>query len=170
MKRLIEYRKKLSFYDNLPIFFSLLVLLASFTFTFTDLRTKTITLENDNQNALTDFNLNVKNEVIKELGIVRTLLVNDWLHVHNDSELFDYNRYLQIVPSYYNYTTDILAINWVNSSGIINWVYPYERNIGAINKSIVYLANGEFNEGFNYSQLTNQTGFTHLIPFFQGGT
>ena len=170
MKKIKQYWKKINFYDNLPIFFSIIVLLASFTFTFNDLRTKTITLEKDNQTALSDFNINVKNEVTKEFGIIKQLLIEDWLNVNNKSELFDYNRFLSVVPFYYNYSKDILAINWVDSSGVINWVYPFERNQDAINKSIVYLANGEFNDGFNYSKTTNETGFTHLIPFFQGGT
>jgi signal transduction histidine kinase len=62
-----------------------------------------------------------------------------------------------------------LAINWINTSGAIKWVYPVEPNSEVINRSIVYLADESFNEAFEYARNTKLVGLSPVIPFFQGG-
>ena len=166
---LLIARSELILQKNLPIILSVLILVASFSYTFVNLKSNSDTLEKDNQNALLDFCSGLNHGITSEFNQIRDFMVKNWLNVNNITNLYNYQRFIKMVSLYFNYTTDILAINWIYKTGFINWVYPYDQNSAAVNKNVILLANGEFNTGFNYSQSTNETGFTDLISLFQGG-
>lgn len=167
-KKFTFHNRFLKIIDNIPIVFSLIVLVLSFSITLNSLNNESDSLIQENKIAIADFTDNLKNSVVREISLINLLLI-DWIDVKNSSQLNEYHRFLKIVPIFFNISIDVIAINWINNSGVINWVYPFERNLNALNKSVIYLADGLFNHGFEYAISTNQTGFTHLIPFFQGG-
>ncbi len=117
-----------------------------------------------------DLSNNIGERIYQQINLVNTLLLDQWVSTDNKTELFDYNRYLQIIPNFYNFIEGYLAINWINTTGTIKWIYPYEENLGALNKSIVRFVNGELNTAFSYSSSTGKLGISSLIPFYQGGT
>ena len=172
MRKLLTFliaKTELLLKKNLPIVLSLLILLASFSYTFIGLNSNTEKLEENNQNALLDFCSGLNHGITSEFNQIQDLMVINWLNVNNISNLYNYQRFVTMASFYYNFTSDIQAINWINRTGFINWVYPYDQNTAAVNKNVITLANGEFNTGFNYSRSTNETGFTDLISLFQGG-
>ena len=172
MRKLLTFlisKTELFLKNNLPIIFSLLILLASFSYTFVGLKTNSDKLEQDNQDALLDFCSGLNHGITSEFNQIQNFMVKNWLNVNNITNLYNYQRFVTMASLYYNFTTDVLAINWINKTGFINWVYPYDQNSAALNRNVMTLANGEFNAGFNYSQSTNEIGFTDLISLFQGG-
>lgn len=97
------------------------------------------------------------------------LLTQLWLNTENESSLYDYNRYLKYVPSFYELHSGFLAINWIDWNGTIRWIYPFEPNEGALNKNIRYLVSGDYNEAFAYAESSGNFGISGLVQFFQGG-
>lgn len=164
-------RIKNTFSNNLPVFVSVLILILSIAFTINQLNIDTRNLKQNNKDSLDQFSNELHEQIIGRIGIMETILVNQWLNIDNISELYDYNRFLNIIPYFFNYSLSYLALNWINSSGLIQWVYPYERNIGAINKSVIYYTSGAggINDAFAIAKYEHKTGFTRFSTFFQGG-
>ena len=171
MKKFSPFQIKNHFMNNLPIIMSILILFLSFTYNVYQLNIENNDLKISTSNGLDNFSLELKEQIKEKIEIISSLMLNQWVNTSNLSSLYDESRYLQIVPSFYNYSTSFLAINWVNTSGVINWVYPFERNVQAINKSIVFYpnSNNTINDAFAVAQQNRSIGFSHLIYFIQGG-
>ncbi len=125
-------------------------------------------LEDQTETAANDVIDSIFSEMdnrIKSLNLLTEL----WVNVNNQSLLYSYNRFLNLIPKFYEINPGFLAINWIDWNGTIQWIYPYDTNLGALQKNIRYLANDEFNEAFAYAESTGNVGFSELIPFYQGG-
>ncbi|MHA1897197.1 MAG: ATP-binding protein, partial [Promethearchaeota archaeon] len=92
-----------------------------------------------------------------------------WNHTSSEADLYNHSRFNSLVEKFYSMNTHITAFNWLNADGVIKWVYPYEPNKAAINKSIIYFANGDFNYAFNYSRHSYEIGISDPIELYQGG-
>lgn len=165
---------KKSIYNNIPLLFALTILLLSLFYTFNQLSSSSSELTTDSQMALNDFNTELNQSITEQIGVISSLMMKEWLNIENNnvSELYSYSRFQNMVPTFYNYSPSYLAINWINSTGFIKWVYPYERNQGAINQSVVYYSannGGELNMGFYIASTNHTIGLSKFGKFFQGG-
>ncbi len=156
--------------NNLPTALSILVLISSSTLTFVELNASRTQLMNDSIQANYDFANELDSKINQQINLIQNVLVKQWNSTLNASLLYDYNRFLNIIPGFFEFSKSFLALNWINSSGVIKFVYPYERNKAAINQSIVIFkfGNNRTNEGFAYARDNLKTGFTGLINFIQG--
>lgn len=126
------------------------------------------TLNEQSQTLISEGKSAIESEIAQRVQTI-ILLTEMWKNVQNVSQLYDYNRYLSMVPQFYDYEEGFLAINWINESSYIKWVYPYDTNVNAINKSTFYYANGSVNTGFTYAYNNLELGISGYTPFFQGG-
>ncbi len=97
-------------------------------------------------------------------------MMTEWISTENISDISNYNRFLEIVPGFFSYYSSYLAINYINTSDIISWVYPFEPNQGALNRSITTLADGSQNDAYIQAKETWRVLVTPVISLFQGGT
>ena len=162
---------KVIFNNNLPLVLSITILFLSLFYTFGNLSTTTNELKLSSTNALNDFSTEVNISISNQIELVSSLMMDQWLSINgNVSLLTSYSRFLDIVPNFFNYSTSYLAINWINSSGIINWVYPYDRNAAAINHDVHYRSDtGELNEGFYLASHERRIALTPIKVLAQGG-
>ncbi len=87
-------------------------------------------------------------------------------------DLFKYNFFNEknfkvMAGNFYSYEEGIRAINWIDPEGTIKIVYPPDRNIKALNKSILnhrYARNTFLNAKHNLTPTV-----TDVAPLFQGG-
>jgi signal transduction histidine kinase/CheY-like chemotaxis protein len=158
------------FSNNLPIIISIAILILSISYTINQLRIDRDNLVNYTSNSLDDFSTELEDHIENNINSVAILLLNQWINTNNTDDLYSYERYLRMVPLFYNYTNDFLAVNWINSSGYIKFVYPYERNLAAINKSIKYYPNteNEINDAYIIAQ-NGKIGLSRFLTFIQGG-
>ena len=112
----------------------------------------------------------IQKEIIEHIELINSIMMTEWISTENESDLSDHNRFLELVPGFFNYSDSYLAINYINTSDVISWVYPYETNQGALNRPISFLADGSRNEAFIQSRLTYQLRVTPVIQLFQGIT
>ncbi len=157
-------------FNNLPVIISILILILSFSYTLNQVANDTNNLHQSTINSSNNFSLELKEQIKANIDVVSELLAKQWINTNNESRLYDQERFFQLVPSFFNYSSSFLAINWINTSGIITWVYPYERNAEAINKSILFYPNtNELNDAFALAQNSHVVGFSRLTKFLQGG-
>ncbi len=110
----------------------------------------------------------INQEIQKRLDIL-DLFIQTWVSSPNIEDLYSSERFEVIIPNYYNVTPGFKAINWIDINGTIRWIYPYEDNLPALNKSIVYLKGDLYNAGFNYAQRHKEMGVMGVFELYQGG-
>ncbi|GAB4328884.1 MAG: hypothetical protein Kow0069_36210 [Promethearchaeota archaeon] len=92
-----------------------------------------------------------------------------WVEADHPEELYDESAFYDLVAPAFQREGGYKAINWVDVNKTIRWVYPLETNLGALDASIEYYANGEYNEALNRSIHEGVNTTSPLIPFVQGG-
>ncbi|UYP47535.1 Sensor histidine kinase RcsC [Candidatus Lokiarchaeum ossiferum] len=110
----------------------------------------------------------IHSEIEKRVDILM-LLRDSWIKVDNIEDCYSPTRFESEIPRYFNFTLGFRAINWIDVNGTIRWIYPYEDNIGALNKSIIYIANGDLNIAFKDAQETGKMGTMGVFTLYQGG-
>jgi signal transduction histidine kinase len=110
----------------------------------------------------------IENAVNDRIDLI-DIFVNEWIDTINESHLFDQSRYLNRVPYYFTHYPGYLGINWINPTGVIEWVYPIANNSAALGRNITFLLSGDLNYAFYEAQVLNQTGITNVTALFQGG-
>jgi len=113
------------------------------------------------------YSQNLELNLIARIKIIE-LFGNNWVTVTNETFLYDQARFNRTVPNYFNISSGFLAMNWIDNNGTIRWVYP-ESNNAVINRSIIYLASGEFNLGFDHARTYLEIGLSQATPLYQGG-
>ena len=128
-------------------------------------------LQQHSMETLDAFSSDLQKKITSRIQLIETLMLNEWLSIENESQLYDYNRYLHIAPLFYNYSDSFIALNWINSTGVIKWVYPYERNLNALEMNVTYYSSGSggINDAFAIARDQHKTGFTRYSQFYQGG-
>lgn len=153
----------------IPITIGLVILLLSSISWANDLTQSRVEMElrtEENARIISD---KIGDSITKRIELIEILLMNQWLSSSNMSDLYKQSRFTKIIPDFYNYYNLYLALNWINTSGVIKWVYPIEPNQEVINRSVVYLADETFNEALDYANNSKLVGLSPVIPFFQGG-
>ena len=145
-----------------------LILIFSGYLAITDIGEKQTSLENKSEIMISQVEVAIQAEIQKRVDIIM-LFRDTWLAVSDIESCYSSHRFETRVPSYYNVTPGFKAINWIDVNGTIRWIYPYEENIGVLNKSIVILKGDVFNTGFEYAQETGEMGIIGLIELYQGG-
>ncbi len=82
---------------------------------------------------------------------------------------FTQKRFLQFAELYYASYPGFQAINWVDTNGIICWVYPEEPNREAIGIDIHNHPDPKCREVFARVERTQEYGITPCMTLFQGG-
>ena len=142
----------------IPITIGLVILLLSSISWATDLTQSRVEMElrtEENASIISD---KIGDSISKRIELIEILLMNQWLSSSNISQLYEQSRFTKIIPDFYNYYNLYLALNWINTSGIIKWVYPVEPNQEVINRSVVYLADESFNEALDYANQSKLVG------------
>lgn len=155
--------------NNIPMAFSLFILLSTSIYFVAITVEANQDLEKISIIEANEFSIGVSNKISSQVDLIDQILVPQWTQIDNEIQLFSYQRYLDIIPNFYSYSASYLALNWINISGVINYVYPLERNAEAINESVVHFVDGRFNEALFNANATKITHITDLIPFYQGG-
>lgn len=157
--------------NNLPLILSITILLLSLFYTFDNLSTMSNEVKVDGKNALNDFSTEVNLSITNQIESVSSLMMDQWLSINsNISQLYSYSRFLNIVPNFFNHSPSYLAINWINSSGFINWAYPYARNAAAINHDVHYRSDtGGLNEAFYIASHDHTIALSAVNVLAQGG-
>ena len=125
-------------------------------------------LNQNSENMLSQIQLAIDQEIQSRIDNL-FLFRNTWVSTDNISNCYNQNRYEILVDNYYDVTSGIKAINWIDVNGTIRWVHPHEENVGAINKSVRVVTGDIFNTAFAYAEETGNLGILGLINFFQGG-
>ncbi|MCY3414221.1 MAG: response regulator [Candidatus Heimdallarchaeota archaeon] len=157
--------------NYLPIIISLIIFFSSIAFLIADVHIERGHLIENTQDNLEHFSRDLDKSILDKIELVDTLLVDQWTSVGNESQLVNYQRYLQIIPAYFNYSGSFLALNWINNGGIIEWVYPYDRNKNAIGMNVTYYSSGSggLNDAFALAKNNQTIGITRYSEFYQGG-
>lgn len=82
---------------------------------------------------------------------------------------FSRKRFLQFAELYYLSYPGFQAINWVDTNGVIRWVYPEELNRRAIGMDIHEHPDPVCREIFARVEKTQEYGITPCMELFQGG-
>ncbi|MHA2252196.1 MAG: response regulator [Candidatus Kariarchaeaceae archaeon] len=165
-----NYEKNKIISSRIPLVIALLIIVLSTGFWIIDFRTSQNQLNTQSKDINNHLSNDIGSLIHQQINLVNTLLLDQWVSTNNDSKLFSYDRYLQIIPNFYNFYEGYQAINWINSTGVVKWIYPYDPNLGVLNQSIVRFVDGTLNPAFNHSLTTKTLGISPLIPLFQGGT
>ncbi|WP_371802481.1 ATP-binding protein [Candidatus Lokiarchaeum ossiferum] len=110
----------------------------------------------------------IEEDISQRIELIE-IFANDWVNIQNPENFSSSERFYLKVPYYFEFFPDYLAINWINTSGVISWVYPVEQNQGAVNKSIVTLLSGAENIAFSKARDDDLIGMTNITTLFQGG-
>lgn len=113
-------------------------------------------------------NVAIQSEIQKRIDIL-TLFKELWLDVDDIDNLYSAARFETEIPSYFNVFTGFKAINWIDVNGTMRWIYPYDDNIGVLNESIVYLADGRVNLAYKTAHDTGEMGVMGVFELYQGG-
>ncbi|NQU68237.1 MAG: PAS domain S-box protein [Candidatus Marinimicrobia bacterium] len=90
---------------------------------------------------------------------------SEWQKTTNRNE----TEYTQMVYNALGYYGGFQAINFVDTSGTIIWVIPYETNVGALGKSLFAHPDPLVPATFEKARKTGTFQMTPPIPLFQGG-
>jgi signal transduction histidine kinase/CheY-like chemotaxis protein len=161
-------RLKKKIHDNTPVILFAIFLSTSLLISLSTYLHNSHDLTDDSQIIADYFGNEIDAEITKRIELI-DVLINQWISTENRTNFFSYDRYLQTIPYYFEFYEGYLALNWINASGVINWVYPYDPNVGAINRSVVYLMSGGLNIAFNTAQDVHTVGLTNVTGLFQGG-
>jgi signal transduction histidine kinase len=118
---------------------------------------------------LDNFSKHFEDGVINEINLINSIMIHEWLTTNGQN--FSYSSFLDIAPGYFHYLNILIGLNWINSSGFINWVYPFTQNELAINKSVVFYPFNStmLNDGFFEANNCGCTSITKILTFIQGG-
>ncbi|MHA1673800.1 MAG: ATP-binding protein [Promethearchaeota archaeon] len=160
---------KKHFFETYSAYLSVgLILLFSSSLWVADISQRQSFLNQRSSTAADDLVDNFSHEIGDRLESL-SLLHEIWLNTQNVSLLYEYDRYLTIVPQFFEINPGLLAINWIDINGTIKWIYPIAPNVNASNKNIRYLMSGDINEAFAHAESSGEMGITGLVNFFQGG-
>ncbi|MCY3414449.1 MAG: response regulator [Candidatus Heimdallarchaeota archaeon] len=156
-------------FERLPLVFAIIILMTTSGFwIITTYQIQEDLIENSEELTST-FASSFETKILDLVELIDKILIPQWLDIENIDDLTSYTRYLEMVPQFFDFSDSYLAINWIDTDGVIRYVYPYERNQAAINQSIIYTLNGEFNTAFNYATAYKTPYSTDAIRFYQGG-
>lgn len=125
-------------------------------------------LKNETEILSTFMASKIEEDISRRIELIE-IFVNDWINTQKPENFNSSERFLLKVPYYFAFYSGYLAINWINPSGVISWVYPQEENQGAINRSIVNLLSGAENTAFSQARDERLIGMTNVTALFQGG-
>ncbi len=92
-----------------------------------------------------------------------------WVSDTNESNQYSYSRFINLAPLYFDDLIGVLAISWINKSGIISWVYPEEVSNPAIGISVLKTPLNEPNVAFLYANETGEIGMYFAKELYRGG-
>ena len=155
--------------ESLPIilFFSILLLTSS-VWLFT-INSQSATLQDETELVSTHVSHEIQENIEARLDLIE-IFAREWVHTDNSTHFYNESRFLLKTPDYFNHYSGFLAINWINTSGVIEWVYPADENSAALNKNITYLMSGGLNYAFSTAKTMHEVGLTNVTSLFQGGT
>ncbi|MCK5344493.1 MAG: CHASE domain-containing protein, partial [Candidatus Heimdallarchaeota archaeon] len=167
---LIQLIKKIkhSIYDYIPYILFTIFFVSALTFWVIDVGQDQSELQYETQLLTTFVKSEIEEDISSRIELI-DIFVNEWVNTQKYENVVDYERFLQKVPYYFNFYPGYLAINWINASGVISWVYPYEANLAALNRSIVNLLSGAENTAFSKARDEGLVGMTNVTTLFQGG-
>ena len=102
--------------------------------------------------------INIRFEILKVMS-ERWVAVEDW----------SYERYSQYASLLYSSFPGFQAINWINPQGIIEWVYPIDSNLSALNKDLHNHDESNVREVFGRVEQNRAFGCTDIIELYQTG-
>lgn len=111
----------------------------------------------------------LQDKTIEKVEIFQDIFVQQWNKTLSDSNNNLTQKWEEIVPSFFDFYSGYLAINWIDVNGTVRIVYPYETNKILINKSIVINARGIENPTYKRAKETGTTSISPYALFFQGG-
>jgi signal transduction histidine kinase len=155
-------------YKQIPILFLITFIALSSIIWVQDYSKSSKSLEYQTELIVKTLSDEIEDEITRRIDLIE-ILGQEWLNTENSSLIFQKSRFENKVARYFEHYTGYLAINWINSSGIIKWVYPFENNTLALNRSIVYLLSGNLNYAFYLAQHHSVIGLTNVTELFQGG-
>jgi signal transduction histidine kinase len=82
---------------------------------------------------------------------------------------FSYTRYRQFAETYFKYYPGFHAINWIDSGGVIRWVYPEENYSAAKDKDLHDYPEAAIRESFARAERDRKYVITPCVTLFQGG-
>ncbi|MHA1648045.1 MAG: ATP-binding protein, partial [Promethearchaeota archaeon] len=151
-----------------PYAFMLLIISVSAYLWISDVKLRQNYLNSQTEKISQEVETVMEDQIQLRFDLLEDLALK-WPMINNESQLWNYERFTRYVTPLYNITGGFLAINFINVSRIISWIYPYEDNIGALNKSINYTADDVFNYALDSAFKTGIYNYTGIIPFLQGG-
>ncbi|MHA1730641.1 MAG: ATP-binding protein [Promethearchaeota archaeon] len=160
-------RRKL-FRERAPHIIVLMILAGSALYWVYITQLEVAGMERHTSGVTSDIENAVEDEILDQLDLISVLSEN-WISTGNESELYSYDRYLELVPNFFNHSGMMLALNWIDINGVIRWIYPYEENLGVKDQSIVYFKSGEYNTAFVAAKENQTVNMTGYIDFYQGG-
>ena len=107
-------------------------------------------------------------EINERIDLIK-IFQAQWVNVDNESELYNYQRFVLAAPQFWDIHSGMLALSWMNISGIIKWVYPVVETTPPINISIVYNDDGTLNQGFRNAQETGNVSVRFTQNLVRGG-
>ena len=81
----------------------------------------------------------------------------------------DNTKFMNNASIYYKNYNGFQAINWINKSGVIQWVYPYKGNEEAYGKNIHYHPDKNCRTTFLNAERMKEFSITPVIKLLQGG-
>jgi signal transduction histidine kinase/CheY-like chemotaxis protein len=112
---------------------------------------------------------NVEFALDRAISPLSDIARQSWQMRYNTTQPPTEEDYLNTVPVIYDTFGVYTAINFINSTGTIQWVHPFERNQQAINRSVWTTQNGAPNTAFINANNLLRLQITNVIQFFQGG-
>ncbi|OLS20714.1 MAG: Blue-light-activated protein [Candidatus Heimdallarchaeota archaeon LC_2] len=158
--------KKIS--SRIPVILAIIILIFSSSIWFFDYIDGREQVRQDTKIISDVSTTDIELKIVERIDLINSIMMTEWISTANITHLFNYDRFLAIVPGFFSYYDSYLAINYINTSDVISWVYPFESNQGALNRSITTLADGSINDAYIEARDTKQVRITPVISLFQG--
>ena len=145
-----------------------LILSFSSYLTVSDINDLKFDMDEKTEIMISQVSVAIQSEIQKRVDILM-LFRDSWIKVDDIESCYSPTRFEAEIPRYFNFTPGFRAINWIDTNGTIRWIYPYADNIGALNQSIIYLAEGGLNTGYRDAKETGKMGTMGVFTLYQGG-
>ncbi|UYP46987.1 Sensor histidine kinase RcsC [Candidatus Lokiarchaeum ossiferum] len=163
------FKKNQQFIHNLtPFLLFGIFFIGTFVFWVFDVKQDQTKLKNETELLSNFMRSKIEDDISQRIELIE-IFANDWVNIQRTENLNSSTRFYLKVPYYFEFFPGYLAINWINTSGVISWVYPEENNQGAVNKSVVKLLSGAENIAFSKARDDGLVGMTNVTTLFQGG-
>jgi len=153
---------------NLPLIIGLLIIILTSSVWYAEYVSDLNRLHDEESNFINESNTRIISLLSDQIELVNDVLIKQWYQITEVSDLTNQTRFNKIIPKFFDFFPNYLAINWVNSSGNLVFAYPFSYSEEFIGKSLNYSVDGTLNLILQNTMKSREIHTSDYIQFHQG--